>query len=190
MSCQHEHNISSLVSLPDFSCANLLIVGDVMLDSYWHGSTSRISPEAPVPVVRVEMEEARIGGAGNVALNAAVLGAKTTLLGLAGQDATADQVETILVERGVHCLLQRVPGSKTITKLRIISRHQQLIRADFEDHFPNWDADALCATFVDQLPHIGAVILSDYAKGVLRRSADLVKAARAAGKPVIIDQKE
>ncbi len=177
------------MNLPDFSCARLLIVGDVMLDSYWHGPTSRISPEAPVPVVRVDQEEARLGGAGNVALNAAVLGAKTQLLGLAGQDATADQVETLLQARGVACQLQRVPGSKTITKLRIISRHQQLIRLDFEDHFPNWNADALLKDFTARLPTVDAVILSDYAKGVLRRSADLVKAARAAGKPVIIDPK-
>jgi D-beta-D-heptose 7-phosphate kinase/D-beta-D-heptose 1-phosphate adenosyltransferase len=177
------------MNLPDFNQARLLIVGDVMLDSYWHGPTSRISPEAPVPVVRVDQEEARLGGAGNVALNAAVLGAKTQLLGLAGADATADQVESLLRERGVHCQLQRVPGSKTITKLRIISRHQQLIRLDFEDHFPNWDADALQADFVARLNQVDAVILSDYAKGVLRRSVDLVKAARAAGKPVIVDPK-
>ena len=189
MITRNEHGIGSLISLPDFSLARLLVVGDVMLDSYWHGSTSRISPEAPVPVVRVDMEEARVGGAGNVALNAAVLGAKTKLLGLAGQDATADKIEKMLTEHGVHCLLQRVPGSKTISKLRIISRHQQLIRADFEDLFPNWDGDALYTTFVDQLPHVSAVILSDYAKGVLRRSTDLIKAANAAGKPVIIDPK-
>ena len=177
------------LNLPDFSTARLLVVGDVMLDSYWHGPTSRISPEAPVPVVRVDQEEARIGGAGNVALNAAVLGAKTQLLGLAGADATADQVEALLGERGVQCRLQRVPGSKTITKLRILSRHQQLIRLDFEDHFPSWDGDALAADFAARLAEVDAVILSDYAKGVLRRSAELVKLARAAGKQVIIDPK-
>lgn len=177
------------MNLPDFSRARLLIVGDVMLDSYWHGPASRISPEAPVPVVRVDQEEARLGGAGNVALNAAVLGANTQLLGLAGQDATADQVESLLRANGVACQLQRVPGSKTITKLRILSRHQQLIRLDFEDHFPNWDADALQADFVERLAGVDAVILSDYAKGVLRRSADLVAAARLAGKPVIVDPK-
>jgi len=175
--------------LSAFDKARLLIVGDVMLDSYWHGATSRISPEAPVPVVRVTQKEARLGGAGNVALNAAVLGAQTQLLGLAGQDVTADEVEALLRERGVKCQLQRVPGSETITKLRIISRHQQLIRLDFEDHFPNWDSDALQADFLTRLNEVDAVILSDYAKGVLRRSASLVKLARAAGKPVIIDPK-
>lgn len=177
------------MKLPDFSRARVLVVGDVMLDSYWHGPTSRISPEAPVPVVRVEQEEARVGGAGNVALNAAVLGAKTQLLGLAGHDATADQVELMLAERGVACRLQRVHGSKTITKLRILSRHQQLIRLDFEDHFPNWDAAALEAEYAARLAGIDAVILSDYAKGALRQSAALVAAARRAGLPVIVDPK-
>ena len=177
------------MNLPDFSAARLLVVGDVMLDSYWQGPVLRISPEAPVPVVRVEDEEARIGGAGNVALNAAVLGAGTHLLGLAGADATADQIEQLLRAQQVQCQLQRVPGSKTITKLRILSRHQQLIRLDFEDHFPDWDAAALERDFVVQLAKVDAVILSDYAKGVLRHSAALIQAARAAGKPVIVDPK-
>ncbi|MEI6876162.1 MAG: PfkB family carbohydrate kinase [Spirochaetota bacterium] len=96
----------------DFSARRFLIVGDVMLDSYLHGSTSRISPEAPVAVVHVEQEEARVGGAGNVALNAAALGARSGLLGLVGQDATADQLEDLLTTRGVRCCLQRVAGSQ------------------------------------------------------------------------------
>lgn len=175
--------------LPDWGSASVLIVGDVMLDSYWHGSASRISPEAPVPVVHVTQEEARVGGAGNVALNAAVLGARSYLLGLAGHDAAADQIEQLLASQKVDCRLLRVHGSKTITKLRILSRHQQLIRADFEDHFPQWDMDALQAEFESCLPDVGAVVLSDYAKGVLRHSSTLVQAARAAGKPVIIDPK-
>ena len=177
------------MNLPDFSAARLLVVGDVMLDSYWQGPVHRISPEAPVPVVRVEEEEARIGGAGNVALNAATLGAQTHLLGLAGADATADQIEQLLKAQRVQCQLQRVPGSKTITKLRILSRHQQLIRLDFEDHFPDWDADALLSDFTQRLDQIDAVILSDYAKGALRGSAELIQAARTAGKAVIIDPK-
>jgi len=167
----------------------VLVVGDVMLDSYWHGATSRISPEAPVPVVRIDLEEARLGGAGNVALNAAMLGAKTQLLGLSGQDASADQIEHLLHEHGVICQLHRVEGSKTITKLRVVSRHQQLIRLDFEDHFPNWDGDALLADFTARLPEVDVVILSDYAKGILRRSGDLIAAARLAGIPVIVDPK-
>ncbi|WP_220272022.1 bifunctional D-glycero-beta-D-manno-heptose-7-phosphate kinase/D-glycero-beta-D-manno-heptose 1-phosphate adenylyltransferase HldE [Crenobacter cavernae] len=178
-----------LSDLPDFSQASMLIVGDVMLDSYWHGNTSRISPEAPVPVVHVTSEEARVGGAGNVALNAAVIGAKSYLLGLAGHDPVADQIEAMLAQQNVDCRLVRVPGSKTITKLRILSRHQQLIRADFEDHFPNWETGELLREFMRILPSVNVVVLSDYAKGVLRGSADLVSAARKAGKPVIIDPK-
>jgi D-beta-D-heptose 7-phosphate kinase/D-beta-D-heptose 1-phosphate adenosyltransferase len=145
------------LSPPDFDCAQLIVVGDVMLDWYWHGSTSRISPEAPVPVVHVQTEETRVGGAGNVALNAAALGARVRLLGLAGQDAHADRIEELLREGGVDCVLQRVAGSKTITKLRILSRHQQMIRADFEDHFPERNGDELIFSFERQLHEVDAV---------------------------------
>ena len=175
--------------LPDLSQARLLIVGDLMLDSYWHGSTGRISPEAPVPVVHVNKEEVRLGGAGNVAANTAALGVQTHLMGLVGDDATAAQMQQLLSERHIQAYLQKVKGSKTITKLRIISRQQQLIRLDFEDHFPEWDADEFLQTYKAQLPLVDAVILSDYAKGALRRAADMVALARDAGKPVIIDTK-
>lgn len=160
-----------------------------MLDSYLHGSTSRISPEAPVPVVRVEQEEARVGGAGNVALNAAVLGARSSLLGLVGNDATADQLEALLVAHGVCCSLQRVAGSRTITKQRVLSRHQQLIRLDFEDNFPSWDAASLQTAYEALLSKADAVILSDYAKGALRHAEALIVAAREQGLPVIVDPK-
>jgi len=175
--------------LPDLSHARLLIVGDLMLDSYWHGSTGRISPEAPVPVVHVNKEEVRLGGAGNVAANTAALGVQTHLMGLVGDDASAAQMQQLLSERHIQAYLQKVVGSKTITKLRIISRQQQLIRLDFEDHFPEWDADEFLQTYKAQLPLVDAVILSDYAKGALRRAADMVALARDAGKPVIIDTK-
>lgn len=171
------------------SDARVLVVGDVMLDSYWHGPASRISPEAPVPVVKIDMQEARVGGAGNVALNAAVLGAKTHLLGLAGKDTAADQIESLLAASKVRILLQRVANSSTITKLRVLSRNQQLIRLDFEDHFPEWDPDALQREFDKCLAEVDVVILSDYAKGALRRSRDLIVAARSAGKTVIVDPK-
>lgn len=180
---------TSSPQLPDLSKARLLIVGDLMLDSYWHGSTGRISPEAPVPVVHVNKEEARLGGAGNVAANTAALGVQTRLMGLVGDDAASLQMQQMLNERHIHAHLQKVAGSKTITKLRIISRQQQLIRLDFEDHFPQWDAQAFLRTFKAQLPLVDAVILSDYAKGALRHAADMVALARAAGKPVIIDTK-
>lgn len=171
------------------SHARVLVVGDVMLDSYWHGPALRISPEAPVPVVKIDLQEARVGGAGNVALNAAMLGATTHLLGLAGQDPSADQIEALLAASRVRSRLQRVANSKTITKLRVLSRNQQLIRLDFEDHFPEWDPQALLEDFIRCLPEVDVVILSDYAKGALRRSRDLIIAARRAGKTVIVDPK-
>lgn len=177
------------MKLPDFSAARLLVVGDVMLDCYWYGSVLRISPEAPVPVMRVENEEARIGGAGNVAVNSAALGARTYLLGLVGTDARADQIEQLLRVQQVQFNLQRVPECKTITKLRILSQNQQLIRLDYEDFFLNWDDSVLELDFAAQLPNIDVVILSDYGKGVFRNSNALIKAARAACKPVIIDPK-
>jgi D-beta-D-heptose 7-phosphate kinase/D-beta-D-heptose 1-phosphate adenosyltransferase len=177
------------MKLPKLSLARLLIVGDVMLDSYWKGPVLRISPEAPVPVVRVEDDDARPGGAGNVALNAASLGARTFLLGLVGADATADKLEELLRNHHVSCRLQRVMGSRTIIKLRVLSGHQQLLRLDFEDKFPNYDADALFSEFTQLVDKVDVVILSDYAKGALRRSAELIGAARALGKAVIVDPK-
>lgn len=185
------YGISSRLLQSSHGLANsrVLVVGDIMLDRYWHGPTSRISPEAPVPVVRIDNEEARVGGAGNVALNVAALGAKSYLLGLAGHDQAADQIEQILKERDVSCKLQRVEGNRTITKLRILSHNQQLIRLDFEDHFPNWNFDDLSDVYCTLLQNVDVVVLSDYAKGALRRSADLIKIAKELGKKVIVDPK-
>ena len=125
-----------MMNIPDFSNARVLVVGDVMLDRYWNGPVSRISPEAPVPVCRVVSEDIRLGGAGNVALNASSLGAQTTLLGLVGDDDISYDIEQLLHKYKVLSQLQHVPNSKTIAKLRILSRNQQLIRLDFEDDFP------------------------------------------------------
>lgn len=173
----------------DFSTARVLVVGDVMLDRYVHGSTSRISPEAPVPVVLVSNEEVRVGGAGNVALNAVALGAQTQLFGLVGNDLAADQIESLLTKQGVISSLKRIPDSSTITKLRIISRHQQLIRLDYEDQFPTWNAAYLLSSFSLYIKNANALILSDYGKGMLRESAELIKSARIRGLPVIVDPK-
>jgi D-beta-D-heptose 7-phosphate kinase / D-beta-D-heptose 1-phosphate adenosyltransferase len=177
------------MNLPPFNSGHLLVVGDVMLDRYWHGNTSRISPEAPVPVVQVQSEERRVGGAGNVAVNASVLGAQTTLIGLTGNDSVANDLQQLLESHGVNAQLQRVGGSKTITKLRVISRHQQLIRLDFEDHFPHWNPETLKEIFTHNLQAANAVILSDYAKGALRHADQLIAQARKAGKPVVVDPK-
>jgi D-beta-D-heptose 7-phosphate kinase/D-beta-D-heptose 1-phosphate adenosyltransferase len=175
--------------LLDFSRSRVLVFGDVMLDRYWHGATSRISPEAPVPVVRVEAEEGRPGGAANVALNVTALGGHAALVGLAGEDEAGTILERQLGDAGVRSHLLRQSQFPTITKLRIVSRHQQLIRLDFEDGFPGVDAGGLMRTFEAALGDSDVVVLSDYGKGTLRDIAGFVRAARAAGRPVLIDPK-
>ncbi|MDJ0741229.1 MAG: bifunctional D-glycero-beta-D-manno-heptose-7-phosphate kinase/D-glycero-beta-D-manno-heptose 1-phosphate adenylyltransferase HldE [Gammaproteobacteria bacterium] len=175
--------------LPDFGSARVLVVGDVMLDRYWHGATSRISPEAPVPVVKVNDEEGRPGGAGNVALNVSALGGHAILLGVAGRDQPGDILDEQLRNAGVDSRLLRQPGFPTITKLRIISLHQQLIRLDFEDGFPGIDHAALQSAFTAALDDCGVVIVSDYGKGTLADVPALVAAARRAGKRVLVDPK-
>lgn len=175
--------------IPDFAAGHVLALGDLMLDRYWHGDTSRISPEAPVPVVHVGEAEERPGGAGNVALNVAVLGGRVSLLGLTGRDEAGDVLRRRLESEGVECHFQRLEGYSTITKLRVMSRHQQLIRCDFEDGFQGHDPAELLADFRARLAAADAVVLSDYGKGTLRAVQELIAAARAAGKPVLVDPK-
>ena len=175
--------------IPHFEPARVLIAGDVMLDRYWYGPTARISPEAPVPVVKVEEVEERPGGAANVAVNIATLGGQVRVLGVAGADEAATLLETKLHRQGVACELIRQPGQATITKLRVLSRNQQLLRLDFEDGFPGFEPAALQERFVAHLPDSDVVVLSDYQKGALRGIEDLIGAARAAGKPVLVDPK-
>ncbi|MGK0673527.1 MAG: bifunctional D-glycero-beta-D-manno-heptose-7-phosphate kinase/D-glycero-beta-D-manno-heptose 1-phosphate adenylyltransferase HldE [Halothiobacillaceae bacterium] len=178
-----------LLDLPDFSRAHVLVAGDVMLDRYWHGATLRISPEAPVPVVKVETDELRVGGAGNVALNITALGAGATLAALVGDDPEAGALRERLELGGVDCRLLSAPGRRTITKLRIISRHQQLIRLDFEDGFPAESAAAVLGVVQGALASAGALVLSDYAKGTLEHAQAMIQAARAVGVPVVVDPK-
>ena len=176
-------------TLPQFEKARVLVLGDLMLDRYWHGDTSRISPEAPVPVVRVGESEERPGGAGNVALNIASLGAHATLLGLTGQDDTCEALEHVLQAAGVTCRFQKLANKPTVTKLRVMSRHQQLIRLDFEDGFDVDDQPALLQTYQEQLRDIGAIILSDYGKGTLTNIQQFIVPAKQAGIPVLVDPK-
>ena len=138
------------LSMPRFDQAAVLVVGDVMLDRYWHGGTSRISPEAPVPVVKVEQIEDRPGGAANVALNIAALGAPATLLGVTGQDEAAESLRNSLQAVGVKTFFQTIKDQPTIVKLRVMSRHQQLLRMDFEEPFRT-DSAALAASVEAQL---------------------------------------
>lgn len=175
--------------LPDFSQAKVLIVGDLMLDRYWSGGTGRISPEAPVPVVNVSGSEDRPGGAANVAINVATLGAKVTLLGMCGHDENARILKEKLSSFDINCEFFEVPERDTITKLRVMSRNQQLLRLDFEKSFADVDKSALLTTFNQALDDVDIVILSDYAKGCLSDPQSLIRAAKQKGKKVIVDPK-
>jgi D-beta-D-heptose 7-phosphate kinase/D-beta-D-heptose 1-phosphate adenosyltransferase len=169
--------------------SRLLVVGDVMLDRYWHGGTSRISPEAPVPVVRVNECEDRPGGAANVALNIASLGAHAALAGLVGDDDNAVRLDSRLESAGVSTHFECSPGIPTITKLRVMSRNQQLIRLDFEEGLGDVDTAGLLARVERALPDCDLVILSDYGKGTLNRVEDLIHLVRRSGKRVLVDPK-
>ncbi|MFP1981374.1 bifunctional D-glycero-beta-D-manno-heptose-7-phosphate kinase/D-glycero-beta-D-manno-heptose 1-phosphate adenylyltransferase HldE [Lonsdalea quercina] len=177
------------VTLPDFRQAGVLVVGDVMLDRYWYGPTSRISPEAPVPVVKVDTIEERPGGAANVAMNIAALGAGSRLVGLTGIDDAARALNAKLSEVNVQCDFVSVATHPTITKLRVLSRNQQLIRLDFEEGFDNVDPEPMIERIQQALPKIGALVLSDYAKGALVHVQSMIQTAKAAGVPVLIDPK-
>jgi len=167
----------------------VLVAGDVMLDRYWHGATSRISPEAPVPVVHVGQSEERAGGAANVALNIVALGTQARLLGMTGDDEAAASLEALLAGAGIDCGFQKIAGIPTVTKLRVISRHQQLIRLDFEGGFATVDAAGLLESYRQGLAHCDVVVLSDYGKGTLAQVEEMIALARAAGKPVLVDPK-
>lgn len=177
------------ITLPDFEKARVLVVGDVMLDRYWSGPTGRISPEAPVPVVKVEHNEERPGGAANVALNVAALGAGSLLLGLTGQDEAAAALSDKLTSVGVKSDFVAVANFPTITKLRILSRNQQLLRLDFEEGFHAVDPEPLLAKMRALLPEVDVVILSDYGKGALESVPQMIAMARAAKVPVLVDPK-
>lgn len=167
--------------------ARVMVVGDVMLDRYWSGTTSRISPEAPVPVVRVGDIEDRAGGAANVAANAVAVGASAVLVGLVGDDEDANCLEACCARAGIEVRLQR-SAPRTTVKLRVLAQHQQLLRLDFE-RLPAADALALTAQHDALLATVGAVVLSDYAKGALADPQAWIAAARRAGRPVIVDPK-
>ena len=171
------------------SQAHVLVVGDVMLDRYWYGAVDRISPEAPVPVVRVTRDEERCGGAANVALNAATLGAQASLLTVVGDDEASHKLEALVAKTGIRTHFGRDADLKTTVKLRVIGRQQQLIRLDFEN-IPNHEILAgQTAIFESLLPQHGAILFSDYGKGGLAHVSDMITKARVAGKPILIDPK-
>jgi D-beta-D-heptose 7-phosphate kinase / D-beta-D-heptose 1-phosphate adenosyltransferase len=176
-------------TFPDFARARVLVAGDLMLDRYWTGATRRISPEAPVPVVHVESVEDRPGGAANVALNLAMLGAHVTLAGVTGDDEAAAILETRLSGQGIATRFERRAGVPTITKLRVLSHHQQLIRLDFERSLAPNGPDPLPGLVAPALADCDLLLLSDYAKGTLDDPQRLIALARDQGKPVLVDPK-
>ncbi|MGB7479458.1 MAG: D-glycero-beta-D-manno-heptose-7-phosphate kinase [Burkholderiaceae bacterium] len=169
--------------------ARILVAGDVMLDRYWFGEVNRISPEAPVPVVRIEKREERLGGAANVARNIAALGAQSGLLGIVGRDEAGDAVDQMLATAGIQSFLQRDPAISTIIKLRVIGRQQQLLRIDFEHPPGQLVLRDKLTRFNALLPQHDLVVLSDYAKGALTDVAQMIAAARECGKRVLVDPK-
>ncbi|WP_372972817.1 bifunctional D-glycero-beta-D-manno-heptose-7-phosphate kinase/D-glycero-beta-D-manno-heptose 1-phosphate adenylyltransferase HldE [Marinobacter sp.] len=175
--------------LASLQSASVLVVGDVMLDRYFIGDTNRISPEAPVPVVRVAHTEDRAGGAANVARNIAHLDGHAALLGLIGQDQDGKLLEDILVREKVHSELLALKEARTISKTRIISRHQQMVRLDMEDTFEPVLARRLADRFSALINGYDTVIISDYAKGTLACVGNLIQTARVAGKTVLVDPK-
>ncbi|MBC9131248.1 bifunctional D-glycero-beta-D-manno-heptose-7-phosphate kinase/D-glycero-beta-D-manno-heptose 1-phosphate adenylyltransferase HldE [Frischella sp. Ac13] len=175
--------------LPDFNTANVLVVGDIMLDRYWYGATSRISPEAPVPVVKIDSLEERPGGAANVAMNVTSLGGHAKLIGLTGKDEQAKILIEQLHHQRVSCDFVSLSTHPTITKLRVLSRNQQLIRLDFEEGFADVNPSELLQRIEYALPQAKVMILSDYAKGVLSSVQAMIKLANQAHVPVLIDPK-
>ncbi len=169
--------------------ARVLVVGDAMLDRYWHGAVDRISPEAPVPVVKVDREEERIGAAANVAYNVVTLGAQASFLGVVGDDEPGRRLEALLRETGIATHLKRDPGLRTTVKLRVIGRHQQLLRMDFENEPDHEALASQTEAFVRLLPLHDAVLFSDYGKGGLAHITAMIEAARAAHKAVLVDPK-
>lgn len=160
-----------------------------MLDRYWHGPIKRISPEAPVPVLNVEHQEECPGGAANVALNIATLGAQVTLFGVVGCDSAADRLEAKLTCQQVNTVLVRQDQMKTIVKLRVLGQHQQILRLDFEDPQAEPDCSALLTAFASSIREADVVILSDYGKGVLAQAPEFIRLARAHGKKIFVDPK-
>lgn len=182
--------IDRILPCPDtLASKRVLVVGDAMLDRYWFGQVDRISPEAPVPVVRVQRRDERLGGAANVARNVRGLGAHATLMTVLGADEPGHTLRRLLAERGIDAVVAEDPEAHTIVKLRVIGRQQQLIRVDFETQPDHEVLARLMEDFRAQLPRHDAVLLSDYGKGGLTHISRMIGLAREAGKPVLIDPK-
>lgn len=178
-----------LPSVERIANCRILVVGDVMLDRYWHGEVARISPEAPVPVVHIQHVENRLGGAANVALNIRTLGARVTLLSMVGADDAARSLRQLLSQHGIDADLGEDPGMETIVKLRVIGRSQQMLRIDFEKEPDHEVLAGMLDSFAALLAQHDAVLFSDYGKGGLAHIPQMILMAREADKPVLIDPK-
>lgn len=174
---------------PDLSVVKVLVVGDVMLDRYWFGDVSRISPEAPVPVIKIGKTEDRLGGAANVARNAAALGAEATLLSVIGTDAAGQALARLLVASGIDACLHEDALLDTTVKLRVLGQQQQLLRIDFENWPSHEILQAKLADFRQRVTECNVVILSDYGKGGLAHIREMISLARTHLKPVLVDPK-
>ena len=178
-----------LPSAERLAASRVLVVGDAMLDRYWFGGVERISPEAPVPVVRITREEERLGGAANVAMNVRTLGAQCTLLTVVGEDAAGRSLRALLQQQGIEAVLGTDAQMQTVVKLRVIGRSQQLLRIDFETKPDHEVLQQMLADYTRLLPEHDLVLLSDYGKGGLTHVSHIIELARAAGKPVLVDPK-
>ena len=177
------------VDIPAFDKARVLVVGDIMLDRYWYGPTQRISPEAPVPVVKIQQDEDRPGGAANVALNIASLNGNVTLAGITGEDEASSTLKTHLSAMNIDCQFLQSAGHPTITKLRVLSRNQQLLRLDFEESFAEIDKQPLIEQTKALVANHDLLLLSDYDKGTLSDVQALIKSANEHNVPVLVDPK-
>lgn len=178
------------MTLPDFSQARILVVGDVMIDRYLWGTVERISPEAPVPIVRVDRQEDRLGGAANVAKNIASLGGQVTLMGVVGGDYEAGILRDLVDMAGIRAHLHGDKQVRTTVKTRVVAQHQQMLRMDV-DCAPSHEiiAEWMWSDFRGYMATHDVVVLSDYAKGVLKEANLFIHAAKAAGRPVLVDPK-
>lgn len=177
------------VEIPVFNKTNVLVVGDIMLDRYLYGSTLRISPEAPVPIVRINNNEDRPGGAANVALNIASLSGQATLIGITGDDVESTTLATRLQAMTINCDFVKQPDLPTITKLRVMSRNQQLIRLDFEESLHTLNKVDLMQRIEQQISGHQLLLLSDYGKGTLSDIPPLIALAKSHNIPVVVDPK-
>ncbi|ABM38102.1 D-glycero-beta-D-manno-heptose-7-phosphate kinase [Polaromonas naphthalenivorans] len=182
-------NLNLTITPQKIASARVLVVGDAMLDRYWYGAVDRISPEAPVPVVRVTRTEERIGAAANVAYNIVTLGAQASLLSVVGEDEASHTLEHLVAKTGITPYFGRDAKLKTTVKLRVIGRQQQLLRLDFENTPEHEVLASQSATFEKLYPQHDAVLFSDYGKGGLAHIVTMIAQARAAGKVVLVDPK-